>query len=580
MRKCFFIILCVGLFFPRVVLANEANSTAVDAADMKEAEAIHPYWEVPTITDHFTGLSLTIEGGINLIEADLEFPNTTPLPRTRIRPTGAISLTYDFTPIWGLSAMYSFAPYGIKQQETNDWLLKGNMQTAELLVSFDLIDAWFPKRPTNIFSLYLLGGGGLAVYKPHFYGDPLAPIESEQYDLTGVFSVGAAAEFNISRSFGLGAKALFNFYTTDQIDTRAIGSNNDYMEYVNLYLRWKMGANKRNHTRNYANDFVLDKLIDQQKAAIAQNTTRQDTIYLHSKDTIIRLADDVNTHAQWHQQVKDAVSQELDALFLSSAAQTYYVYFSNNSIRLSENSLQVIQQVAARLEAEPTICLEVVGFCDNVGSAEYNQRLGQKRADRVVQELTSIYHVDENRLFARSSGSIDNTQNAYAPNRRVELRLRSQDELQSLRFHPNQPKIIKQATEVETPQDKKRETSLLLPPQKEITTPTVVSPSTPQTPPIAETATSAPTTRETLAVVTTNQYTTFARLARQFYNNVQCWPYIYAANLKAVVNNQPDKLKLGVRVAIPQLTPDEIQACSESQSLQMAKEIQAKAQAK
>ncbi len=571
MRKCLFTMLCVGLLFPTVLLADE---TPLDSAFTNEAEAVHPYWEVATITDQFTGLSLTVEGGINLIEGDLDMPGITLLPKTRIRPTGSISLAYDFTPIWGLSAMYTFASYGVKQYETNDWLLQGKLQTAELLVNFDIIDAWFPKRQTNIFSLYLLGGGGLGVYKPNFYADPLSPIESEQYDLTGVFSVGAAAEFNISQSFGLGAKALFKFYTTDEIDTRVFGSNNDYMEAVNLYLRWKIGAHRRNHTRNYANDYVIDKLIDQQKAKRVPSSAPQDTIYLHSKDTIVTLTDNANTNAQWHQQVEDAINQKLDTYHLLSAAQTYYVYFNNNSDRLTESALQTIQQVAARLELEPEICLEVVGFCDNTGSAEHNKQLGQKRADRVVRELQRVYSIDGSRLIALSNGIVDNSSHAYGPNRRVELRLRSKDELQLIRQNQQPSKLVK-------PVVTKAETSVT-PAQvtKTTTTQTSLKPIVTQQTTSKKLTGETPTKRETLAVVTTNQYTTFARLARQFYNNVQCWPYIYAENLNTVIKNQPDKLMQGVKVVIPKLTHEEIQACSEHKSLQLAKEIQAKAQAK
>ena len=55
----------------------------------------------------------------------------------------------------------------------------------------------------------------------------------------------------------------------------------------------------------------------------------------------------------------------------------------------------------------------------------------------------------------------------------------------------------------------------------------------------------------------TEQSTTLAKLARQYYNNTYCWVYIYIANKEKI--NNPNKLAPGISLTIPELTEKEMQ---------------------
>ena len=49
---------------------------------------------------------------------------------------------------------------------------------------------------------------------------------------------------------------------------------------------------------------------------------------------------------------------------------------------------------------------------------------------------------------------------------------------------------------------------------------------------------------------------TLSKLARQYYDNTQCWVYIYMANRETL--NSPSDLKEGMEIMIPELTEEEL----------------------
>ncbi len=563
MRK-HLLLLCVVLLVSSQLLGAEETQSKTNKPNGK-----HPYKEVTNLSDKFSHWSLTFEGGINLIDGDFTQEGVTIIPESRIRPTGAVSVTYDFTPTWGLVGMYSFAPFGVKMEgaEKDEWLLNGQMHTIEALFSFDFIDAWFPQRKTNIFSLYCLAGAGLGFFNSVYdagVGDPVRMPKEGNLDMTSMISIGAAAEFNVGRSVSLGLKGLYHIYTTDKIDSRIKGTNNDCMEYANLYLRWKIASRHRNHKRNYANDELLFPVAEKVVPA------GKDTLVIIKKDTIVAPAP-VDA-AQLEEQMKQVAEATIVEHHLNTAAQCYYVYFDNNVATLSDEALQIIQQAAARMEEDSTICLEVSGFCDNTGSEEHNDKLAQRRADRVIRELKRVYKISDDRLLALAKGRITNVKSAYSPNRRVEMRLRSKAELEQLRkekapaqkvLKPVSPAASVAPISAVTPQ----ETAVPVKDKGVIDHVGIVEKQLPQTVkplPVNEVAKALDVRAAVLCIypvkvsVTSTEITTFARLARKYYGNVYCWPYIYAANKKAVMNNNPDKLIRNVKVNVPELSEAEI----------------------
>jgi OOP family OmpA-OmpF porin len=79
------------------------------------------------------------------------------------------------------------------------------------------------------------------------------------------------------------------------------------------------------------------------------------------------------------------------------------VDFEFNSAQLTVPAQQTLDQVASALTAQPELTVEIQGYTDSTGAAEYNLRLSQRRADSVKGYLTNK-GVNASTLTARGYG--------------------------------------------------------------------------------------------------------------------------------------------------------------------------------
>lgn len=89
-------------------------------------------------------------------------------------------------------------------------------------------------------------------------------------------------------------------------------------------------------------------------------------------------------------------------------------------------SQPALAEIAKLLAANPGLKLHVVGHTDSVGTVEANLKLSQARAEAVVQELVTRYHVAAARLRGHGVSSLapvapNDSDEGRAKNRRVEL---------------------------------------------------------------------------------------------------------------------------------------------------------------
>jgi OOP family OmpA-OmpF porin len=103
------------------------------------------------------------------------------------------------------------------------------------------------------------------------------------------------------------------------------------------------------------------------------------------------------------------------------------VYFAKNSQELSVMAQQVLLNVAEVIRQSSANLIEVAGFTDNVGKADYNVRLSAARAVAVRDYLYSL-GIEQSRLqvkgYGESSPRAQNTSaEGRAENRRVELKV-------------------------------------------------------------------------------------------------------------------------------------------------------------
>jgi OOP family OmpA-OmpF porin len=102
------------------------------------------------------------------------------------------------------------------------------------------------------------------------------------------------------------------------------------------------------------------------------------------------------------------------------------VTFATNSADLISESYAVLNTTAASLKSYPDLVIEVRGYTDSTGSAAYNLKLSQRRAEAVMQYLQA--HGLMNRMTAKGYGKEDPIADNKTPegrlaNRRVTLHI-------------------------------------------------------------------------------------------------------------------------------------------------------------
>ncbi|MBI3134880.1 MAG: OmpA family protein [Bacteroidetes bacterium] len=105
------------------------------------------------------------------------------------------------------------------------------------------------------------------------------------------------------------------------------------------------------------------------------------------------------------------------------------IFFETGKSELKSESYSELNRVIDFLQKNPNVRIELSGHTDNVGNADFNKSLSQKRADAVMAYLVSN-GIDSARLVAKGYGMekpvADNTtEQGRAMNRRVEFTILS-----------------------------------------------------------------------------------------------------------------------------------------------------------
>lgn len=86
----------------------------------------------------------------------------------------------------------------------------------------------------------------------------------------------------------------------------------------------------------------------------------------------------------------------------------YTVFFNINKAELSEKDNVNLKNIAEQIKANPDTKFKVSGYADKqTGTAEYNEKLSQKRADVVYNALVNQYGVSKDQLVKESNGGVD-----------------------------------------------------------------------------------------------------------------------------------------------------------------------------
>jgi OmpA-OmpF porin, OOP family len=104
------------------------------------------------------------------------------------------------------------------------------------------------------------------------------------------------------------------------------------------------------------------------------------------------------------------------------------ILFGFDKAQLTRKDKQTLDEFAAQLQNQKHYIVQVEGYTDSTGAADYNYQLSQRRADAVIQYLAQKYSVPAHKIFLIGLGKdnpvAQNTSaSGRAKNRRVDVRL-------------------------------------------------------------------------------------------------------------------------------------------------------------
>lgn len=115
-----------------------------------------------------------------------------------------------------------------------------------------------------------------------------------------------------------------------------------------------------------------------------------------------------------------------DALMTDGRFATQGILFDTGSDRIRPESTPTLQEIGEMLKQHADLNLLIEGHTDNVGNAESNQALSERRAAAVRNFLIDTYGIDASRLTSKGFGAnnpvaSNDTPEGRQQNRRVEL---------------------------------------------------------------------------------------------------------------------------------------------------------------
>lgn len=551
------------------------------------------------ITPETTGWSIFINGGFSHFDGD----NGVKLATSKqMSFDGGLGFAYTFTPLWSIMGEWHTTTYGQhmfdKSMNIGEEIINnggrslGHLNTVGAGIEFNLMDAIFPRDKKNLFNIYLQAGGGLGIYSYHGagYNYDYNPTTGELRGHEAVYDAytngkgkwvtqnspdykktntaayifaGILAEFNVTRVFGIGIRAYYDYFMNDYVDggtspQNKNNKNNDGLFACDMSFRFNILAKSKSHWRNIASmdefykmfeDENLKKALADAGAGMGDGSGRlKDTLVISHKDTIVAI---------------EKTAQEV-----TLPDQHFYVYFDNDKDNVREDGMITIQQVADILAANPNLCAEIVGQCDNTGNLEYNKKLAQRRANNVLEEFVEEYGFDSERAYTVSKGIVvgRRSKNAFGPNRRVEIHIVEKEkflemkaahdaEIEAERQAAEKAKI---AVEAERKAAEKSVEEKVAEPVAEAVEAAAAEVKDKAESLIKTVKGAVESAKEQVIeaeqkITTVQDGETLSKIARREYGNVNCWVYIYEANAVRLGSNA-SSVRPGMVLFLPTLT--------------------------
>ena len=398
----------------------------------------------------FSRWSFAPEYGYNRFDGDITTGNIKIVPTSAQQITYGASLEYGISPIWGFSLDFHHFPL-TANNKTNTISINTDLNTSDLNATVNITRLFFPQSKSKIYINGSLGFG-YAAYSFNA-ASPSKGIDLKS-DNAFTFPITLSTEYNLSKTLAFGAKVQYRTYNKDNLEGVSTlnykGNSNDIVGSGTFFLRYKFNSSKKSNVRNVKmdvfapdNGLILSKINAVKLSKLDTEISKLEGIVISQN----KLIDSLNTYlanvsstlngvgvrdvrqAESNPTIhKTGVTDEkplkikaIPSKLKDSMDEIPAVYFDFNKTELDDNALVAISKIANRMKSDPSLCVEVKGYCDNQDNEKQNNQLSQRRSDRVKSELVNYWKIPYNRILTNGTENIAESRLKKRPNSRCDI---------------------------------------------------------------------------------------------------------------------------------------------------------------
>lgn len=362
-------------------------------------------------------------------QKEYQYPNYSFWSNWSLGANGGMTLNLDrvggeeIQPSWGFGLFVS--------KELNhvwDLRLQGNLHNVKngmgksgsmtVGFTFSIIDAIKGYNPERAWKFYLLGSAGMGVDKSGVIVEDYGQV----YYLAGA-GLGLSYRFAERWTAALEANAYFPGDLGSPFD-----GFKGYYAYTSLGLAYNFGVTATDKARiaqeamlTQENFDALTQERDQAKneLEVSKKSERalQEKVAALEKAQVNneRLAKSEEELAKLRAQIDQIKKEQLTFYALPLS-----ILYSVDEYRVPATEMKKMKAIARVMNDNPDYKFTIVGFADYTGSADYNQKLSEKRAEEAKKVLVKKYGIAEDRLIIAGKGQGDSFGDVKLPiNRRV-----------------------------------------------------------------------------------------------------------------------------------------------------------------
>jgi len=398
----------------------------------------------------FSRWSFAPEYGYNKFDGDIYTGSIKIVPASSSQITYGATLEYGLTPIWGFSLDYFHLPLTAKNA-LNTININTDLNTSDLNATINFTRLIFPQSKSKF---YINGALGLGYAMYSF--NTASPFKGVDLKPDNAFSIPItlSGEYNISRSFAFGAKVQYRAFNKDNLEGVGAlnfkGNSNDFVGSGTFFLRYKFTSAKKNNVRNVKmdafapdNGLILSKLNAEKLSRLDQEIAKLEGIVNYQNRLIDSLnlylvnvsstlngvgiqdvretGNNIPSNNSVEPKGKNAKSKANSSKSKDAIEEIPAVYFDFNKTELDDKALVAISKIANKMKSDPSLCIEVRGYCDNLDNEKQNNQLSQRRSDRVKSELVNYWKIPYSRIITNAKVNIAGTLLKSRPNRRCDI---------------------------------------------------------------------------------------------------------------------------------------------------------------